>query len=462
MVYKLSFKVGMLFFVFIVLIELLLFLVLYNNLANNQVEEVMDNLLARGNTHRDVLEDHYTPATMEHVGIMESASDFVVVITDTEGQVLVNSNPIEDEISQVIQQAIEQPIDSDGAIIEDEWKDKKYIASDSLIMLDNNIEGHVLMFAETGKVKGMLHQLGRQFQIIGLITLILTVITIYILSKLITAPLIRMKEATEQIYSENKKLDLNTKRKDELGVLAKTITRISKDLDQLKTERSEFLSNISHELRTPLTYIKGYADIINRPNLSDEEKKKFSYIIKEEAEQLLILIKNLFDLAKLDQNKFDINKEWTLVDHLIHSVIERIKPVLDDKEIKIVSSCPNELYAYIDSSRIQQVLINLLDNAKKHTASNKRICLNVSHSETNIKIQVTDEGEGIPKEELPYLFNRLYRVEKSRSRTSGGSGIGLTISKEIIESHGGSIQIESELSVGTSVIIHLPKGENDE
>ncbi|TFB25015.1 HAMP domain-containing histidine kinase [Filobacillus milosensis] len=462
MMNKLSFKIGMLFFVFIVLVEVLLFFVLYTNLANNQVDEVMDNLLARGNTHRDVLEDNYSRSTMDHVRIMEAASDFVVVITDTQGQVLVKSNPIEYEIEQVIQRVIQAPIDSKGEIVEKRWKDKKYIASDSLIVIDNEIKGHVLMFAKTNKVKNMLDQLSYQFKIIGLLTLILTIITIFILSKLITAPLKRIKEASEQIYNENKQIDLNTKRKDELGVLARTITRISKDLDQLKAERTEFLSNISHELRTPLTYIKGYADVLNRPDLSGKDTRKYSLIIKEEAEQLSLLVKNLFDLAKVDQNKFDINKEWVSLCEIIQSVTERMRPAFNEKQLTIDTKCPADLIALVDPSRLQQVLINVLDNAKKHSYENSVITLKVKEDLQHINIIVDDEGEGIPKEEIPYLFNRLYRVEKSRSRLSGGSGIGLTIAKEIVESHGGVIHIDSEIGVGTTVTIALKKGEISE
>src|SRR5699024_10617606 len=100
-----------------------------------------------------------------------------------------------------------------------------------------------------------------------------------------------------------------------------------------------------------------------------------------------------------------------------------------------------------------------LDNARKHTPDGKSISLEVTQNDSEITITISDEGEGIPKEELPYIFERLYRVEKSRSRESGGTGLGLAIAKEIIESHGGTIEIESELGKGTRVIVHLTRGE---
>ncbi|UOQ83974.1 sensor histidine kinase [Gracilibacillus salinarum] len=459
MINKISFKIGMLFFVFILFVEILLFVILYLNLANTQANEVMDNLLARGNTHRDVLEDHFNASTIDHVGMMESASDFTVVITDPNGNVIVDSNHIEAEMKAVIQKALQNPIQSDGEIISSNWKENQYIASNSIIMTGNEVKGHVFMFAETNKIKHVLNEMGKQFKLIGLLTFIITIVTIFILSKLITVPLIRMKKATENIQKEKGELPLDIKRKDELGVLARTIKELAEDLTHLKTERNEFLSSISHELRTPLTYIKGYADILSRREINKTDTLKYSTIIKEEAEQLSILIKNLFDLAKVDQHNFVINQEWILLDQIIQSVIRRMKPAFDNKNISVVVQCPENLKVYIDNARMQQVFINLLDNAQKHSLHNTSILLKVVEHKRSLEIIIQDEGEGIPNEEVPKVFNRLYRVEKSRSRMNGGSGIGLAITKEIIESHGGNIKMESELGKGTKVIITLPKDE---
>ncbi|WP_058308783.1 sensor histidine kinase [Gracilibacillus massiliensis] len=459
MINKISFKIGMLFFVFILFVEILLFVILYLNLANTQANEVMDNLLARGNTHRDVLEDHFNASTIDHVGMMESASDFTVVITDPNGNVIVDSNHIEAEMKAVIQKALQNPIQSDGEIISSNWKENQYIASNSIIMTGNEVKGHVFMFAETNKIKHVLNEMGKQFKLIGLLTFIITIVTIFILSKLITVPLIRMKKATENIQKEKGELPLDIKRKDELGVLARTIKELAEDLTHLKTERNEFLSSISHELRTPLTYIKGYADILSRREINKTDTLKYSTIIKEEAEQLSILIKNLFDLAKVDQHNFVINQEWILLDEIIQSVIRRMKPAFDNKNISVVVQCQENLKVYIDNARMQQVFINLLDNAQKHSLHNTSILLKVVEHKRSLEIIIQDEGEGIPNEEVPKVFNRLYRVEKSRSRLNGGSGIGLAITKEIIESHGGNIKMESELGKGTKVIITLPKDE---
>lgn len=459
---KLSLKIGLLFFIFILTIETLLYFILYTNLANERIEEVMDNLLARGNTHSDVLEEHFDQPTLQHVAIMESESDFAVVITDAAGNVIVHSDSIDEEMLSVIKHTDADQIPIEGKVIEERWMDKKYIATDSPITISEEHQGHVFMFAKTDNIKKIVDHLTDQFIISLLATIILTIITIFILSRFITKPLIEMTEATEQLSRGKNKVELQTSRRDELGELANSITTLSNDLEHMKNERNEFLASISHELRTPLTYIKGYADILSRDDLSGEEKKEYIEIIREETEQLTVLVKRLFELAKMDQNMFIINKQKVRFEQLIHTIAERIRPAIEEKNITFSVSCPDHVFANIDPARIQQVILNILDNAKKHTPNGKKISIQVSENKQNIITVISDEGEGIPEEDLPYLFERLYRVEKSRSRLSGGTGLGLAIAKEIVESHSGGIEVNSKPGVGTTVVITLPRGESIE
>src|SRR5690625_2457936 len=451
---KLSFKIGLLFFVFILIIESILLFILYINLANDRIDEVMNSLLARGNTHRDVLEDHFDQPTLEHVGIMESASEFIVIITDEKGDIIISSDPVEDEMMDVVDHTNNDEIPTEGKIVEDRWNEGKYIATDSPITINGEHKGHVFMFANTNYVKRTVDQLSNQFMLASLITIALTIITTFILSRFVAQPLIKMKEATEQLSKGKHNVELHTDRKDELE---NSITKISKDLKELKMARNEFLASISHELRTPLTYIKGYADIINRQDASENEIKEYADIIREETEQLTVLIKNLFDLAKIDQNNFLIRREKVAICEIIQNVVELIQPVLTEKNILVNVNCPNEITAFVDPERLQQVFINILDNAIKHSDESSQISLDVNQTAQYLNITITDHGEGIPRQDLPYIFDRLYRVEKSRSRQSGGSGLGLAITKEIIESHGGSIDIRSQPGMGTSVIIKLKR-----
>ncbi|WP_142829197.1 sensor histidine kinase [Planococcus soli] len=455
---KLSLKIGLLFFIFILIIEAFLFSTLYFTLVNERVDEVMENLLARGETHSDVLEDSFEEMTLEHVGMMESASDFIVVITDETGEILVNSDALEPEMLEVLGHTDFAAVPIDGEIIEENWQDQRYIATDSPITIDGVHEGHVFMFAPTDNVERIIDHLKSQFLLVGIITVLLTIVTILLLSRLITLPLIRMKEAAEQLSQGNNHVDLTNERNDELGELANAITKLSADLDRLKNARNEFLSSISHELRTPLTYIKGYADILARPDTTEQEREEYMNIIREEAAHLTMLVGNLFDLAKLDRNQFTIEQRDGSIAELLGSVAVLVKPAFDEEQIELSMDCSDDMQASIDPERIQQVLLNILDNARKHSMAGDRVVVECSEEMDGIAIRISDEGQGIPEEELPFVFDRLYRVEKSRSRERGGSGLGLAIAKEIVESHGGRIRIDSKFGKGTAVTVRLKRG----
>src|SRR5699024_8691714 len=453
---RLSFKISFLFFIFILCIESLLFFVLYTNLANDRIDEVMGSLLARGNTHRDVLGEHFDQTTLNHVGIMESASEFTVVITDEKNDIINSSDPVDDSMKDIVEHTHKDKIPKEGKIVENRWDKGKYIATNSPITIEGQHKGHVFMFADTNYVKKTIDQLSTQFLVVSVLTVVLTIITIFVLSKVITQPLIKMKEATEQLSEGNHHVNLHTVRKDELGELANSITTLSKDLSELKMARNEFLASVSHELRTPLTYIKGYADIINRRGINREEIEEYTKIIKEETVQLTSLVQNLFQLAKIDQNQFRINREYIRLCDFFKKIAEHKRPLLAEKQITLHISCPPDIVAFMDPERFQQVFMNIIDNAQKHSDEGTQILIDVRQTAQYIIMTTTDEGMGIPAQDIPYIFDRLYRVEKSRSRRSGGSGLGMAITKEIVESHGGSIEVHSKSENGTAVIIKLP------
>ncbi|HSP21726.1 MAG TPA: HAMP domain-containing sensor histidine kinase [Planococcus sp. (in: firmicutes)] len=458
---KLSLKIGLLFFAFILLIEALLFTALYITLVNERVDEVMASLLARGETHSEVLADHFEPTTLEHVGMMEAASTYIVVITDEAGKILINSDPLEPEMVDVLQHTDFEEVPAVGKVVEEKWDDKRYIAADSPITIDGEHAGHVFMFSGTAAIERMVSNLQKQFLAAGAIAVLLTIGTVLMLSRFITLPLIRMKEAAEQLSIGNTAVDLSTDRNDELGELANAITKLSVDLDRLKNARNEFLASISHELRTPLTYIKGYADILSRPGIPQQEREEYIAIIREESAQLAALIGNLFELAKLDLHQFEIRRQDVAIGDLLDSVAALVKPAFRQDRILLAVACEPGLRAFWDPDRIQQVLLNILDNARKHSAAGSRVRVDCRQEGDEILIRINDEGEGISAEETPYVFERLYRAEKSRSRENGGSGLGLAIAKEIVESHGGRIDLVSELGHGTAVTVRLERGETD-
>ncbi|WP_075039338.1 ATP-binding protein [Anoxybacillus sp. MB8] len=456
---KLSFKLGLLFFVFVLGVETVLFVALYVTLVHAKVDEEFEQLLARGNNHRAVLESHYDEVTLEHVVMMESEAETDVVITDEKGDILYFSDHILPFAKKIIPHADAIRIPHSGMVVQNNWKNESYIATASPIRMDGKTKGYVYMFQRTASIQNMIAKLKHHFLVVGIVSVFLTILTMFFLSRVITIPLIRMKQATEKLSKGDFSVRLQVKGEDELAQLGKAIQTLATDLEYLKKERNEFLASISHELRTPLTYVKGYADVARRPNIAEEERAKYLSIIYEEAEHMQKLVKDLFELAKMDQHSFQIKKEPISLCLFLKKIYEKMYPAFHTKNMSLVYRCEENVTVHIDQQRFEQVMMNLLDNALKYSRQGSTVSIDVKTEKKNVILIISDEGIGIPEKDLPHIFERFYRVDKSRSRTGGGTGLGLAIAKEIVEAHGGSIHAISQFGKGTSIIITLPRGE---
>lgn len=229
---------------------------------------------------------------------------------------------------------------------------------------------------------------------------------------------------------------------------------------KLEESRREFVANVSHELRTPLTNIKSYTETIleNRDFLDEQTEKKFLNIISGETDRMTRIVKDLLTLSKLDRGKIEMNFEIIKLDEILQKVYNAMILVANNSEISLDLHIDNKLgMIYGDSDRIEQVVTNIVSNAIKYNQKEGKVAIIAKNiDDDNLKIQVIDTGFGIPKEDLPRLFERFYRVDKARSREKGGTGLGLAIAKNIIEVHDGMISVESEVERGTNVLITLP------
>lgn len=445
-----SYYIGLLFLTAILVIGGILFSTLYFNLVNQRTDEVVLGLLNRGNTHRDVLEESFNAETLEHVTLMESASEFTVVITNEEGEILKSSHRLTPEMTEELIH-VEFQTQRNDRILQSQAKANGFLMTDSPITISGAHRGHVFMFAPETLIQQVVNPLRQQFIQVGIIAVLLSLATVVLCTRVISRPLIKMERATAKLKEGNLDVDLPVNRSDELGALARSITQLAKDLDFLNRERTEFLANISHELRTPLTYVKGYADILQRPDLPESEKETYLSIIKEESDHVSRLIEQLMLLARSDTNEFSIERLPLLLDELIVSTTEKMRPAIEEKGLHLyVSGGPVEVTG--DEIRLKQVLVNILDNARKYTATGD-IIVRYGVNETGPYFQVRDTGIGISQESLPHVTKRLYRSEPSRSRSRGGSGLGLTIASAIVQAHGATLEIQSQKNSGTRVIV---------
>ena len=240
------------------------------------------------------------------------------------------------------------------------------------------------------------------------------------------------------------------------------------ELKKLETTRRDFVANVSHELRTPLTAIRGYAETLQAGALDDPQlARKFVGVIERHSERLTRLTNDLLTLSDLELGRTEIQPITMPVAPTVEAVLEALRSRAVDGQVDLRAEIPADLPSiHADPDRIEQVLVNLVDNAVKYTPAGGRITiaarLAAPHDNGRmIEICVRDTGIGIPAQDLPRLTERFYRVDKARSRELGGTGLGLAIVKHIVQAHGARLHIESELGRGTCVHVFLPVSDTD-
>jgi two-component system phosphate regulon sensor histidine kinase PhoR len=228
------------------------------------------------------------------------------------------------------------------------------------------------------------------------------------------------------------------------------------NLKEAEKVRREFTANVSHELKTPLTSINGYAEMISNGMAEGEEVKKFAGIIQKEGTRLLTLIESILNLSKLEDESVEKTYEEIDLYETIKDVVHKLKPQAASHKVNL--EVDGEITHVKANKRMTEDLVyNLIDNAIKYNVENGNVLVSVKNEENNGLISVKDTGIGIPQEEQDRIFERFYRIDKSRSKKIEGSGLGLSIVKHIVEYHNGSITLESEVGKGTTITIKLPK-----
>ncbi len=301
----------------------------------------------------------------------------------------------------------------------------------------------------------------------------------YLISRTITNPLRQMMVAAESIAAGNFKDRVRVRSRDEIGRLGDRfnvmtervedlLKQVSQERDRLSValtklqdsehRRQQLIENVSHELRTPLACIQSAAEALLDGVAANPERREICLnTIYEETRRLSRLVEQLLTLSRGISDETPESRSAVDVNEIARSAVQRFLPRAAEKHIRLdvsVTDAPSLVMG--NSDQLLQVMLNLLDNAVKYTDFGGEVSVSVRHVNEDVVVKVKDNGIGIAADELPYIFDRFYRTDKSRSRATGGSGLGLALVREIVEAHGGTVHAESTLEVGTDITFRLP------
>ncbi|MCL2126064.1 MAG: HAMP domain-containing histidine kinase [Oscillospiraceae bacterium] len=311
---------------------------------------------------------------------------------------------------------------------------------------------------------------GRQYQQAVYRQLFITVVLLgaaisWFLSYLMTRPLRRLSRVTRTIASGDMSCRAEQGGKDEIGVLAADFNnmadRLEHNINELRdtmTRQEEFMGGLAHEMKTPMTSIIGYADLLRGHALSDDDKRDAANYIFMEGRRLEVLSLKLLDLIVLKKREFTFMP--IRIESIVEDTVRLLQPVLQKRDISVSFDCDEGSWM-IEPDLIMSLLLNLIDNARKAIEGAGKIMIKSRVVDEICEIRITDNGKGIPEDELNKIKDAFYRVDKSRSRAQGGVGLGLRLCDEIADLHDGGITFESEVGKGTTVIVKLGARSDD-
>lgn len=304
-------------------------------------------------------------------------------------------------------------------------------------------------------IKLLFNEMHLLFATLLALTIFLSILFVLLSTRYLIKPITKLTTATTALANGQYTIRLDHTRNDELGKLSESFLTMAQKLERVEETRKEFISNISHDIQSPLANIQGYTALLEKDNVSKEEKEEYVGVINGEIKRLSTLTKQLLLLSSLDRNEEILQKKVFNVSEQIRLLVQNYQWQLREKEIMLSYALPKvELKG--DSSLLNTVWDNLLSNAIKYNKTNGTIDITVIEQNGQVMISFQDTGIGMSKQAQSRIFDRFYRVDSARTRTIEGTGLGLSIVETIIHMHDGHIHVESAEEQGTKITITLP------
>ncbi|MGI5848912.1 MAG: ATP-binding protein [Christensenellales bacterium] len=326
------------------------------------------------------------------------------------------------------------------------------------LAVQDTIVGAIVVHKEVDDFGVSINSIFRQVFSPLLISVIFASVLVFILSRYIVKPIKSISFAAAELSRGNLDWRVKPMTKDEIGELAVSFNKMAEELKLQDALRNTFIANVSHELRTPLASVQGFIQGMLDRAIEEKDRDKYLEIVLGETKRMNTLITDLLSLAKIESGQFPIEISEFDINELIRRCVIMFEKRIEEKHLKVnVQLADEKIIVWADEGRISQVITNLIDNAVKFSYDGGELKIWTQSIESKVYINIADTGEGIPIDDQPYIFERFYKVDKSRSRNKPGTGIGLSIVKRIITQHGEKINLQSAEGKGTIFTFSLTK-----
>lgn len=318
--------------------------------------------------------------------------------------------------------------------------------------------GVAFISADVNDVYAAIDYFREQLQIFALFSGFLVAVLSLFIAHRVVKPLGDLIDGSEAMAKGNLGYQVKVKGNDEVSLLGHAFNHMSKKLEEEDLKRRQFIANASHELRSPLAAIKALSHaLLDNPRNNVDIYHEVLQDIDSEVDRLTRLTDDLLSLNREEVNYTSLNRSWVDLEALFKEIMHKLTPLANEQGSQLIMEVSPGLKGLLDQEKIYRAIFNLSDNAVKYGGEGIVIQLKAKRTEDSaLIIEVIDNGIGIPSEDQPHIFERFYRVDKARARSTGGNGLGLSIVKEIVENHGGSIDLDSQPDKGTAFRITLP------
>ena len=337
-----------------------------------------------------------------------------------------------------------------------DYFDEDHISVLAPITSDFKINGYVALHYSMGNISESVDSLLNISYLLLVILFLLSLIILIFFTEMVYRPLRKITVATEQYADGNMHYEFSVDSEDEMGYLAASLSYMASEIGRAGDDQKKFVANVSHDFRSPLTSIRGYLEAMQDGTVPAEMYEKYIDILINETDRLIKLTNSLLTLNNLNMRGMFLDKTGFDINKVIRNTAVTFEGTCRKKKIAIELVLTDSITVHADMDKIQQVLYNLLDNAVKFSPTDSIIKIETTEKHSKIFISIKDNGAGIPKNELKFIFDRFFKSDSSRGRDRRGTGLGLAIVKEIINSHGENINVISTEGVGTEFIFSLP------